>query len=351
MILEKQSRPANPAGTAGAMPKVAFYPDIKGDGIGTYIQGIKGLVGAETLPAPGGILSLRAYFHRLPAGYDLIHVPNFLVPFDKRGYKVVCTIQDIIPIVERGNVGMLKEKYLHFRIGWSLRKSDHIVFTSENTLNDVRRVFGKVGSHSVIPLSMDPPLAADRIPGAPYAFPYCFTVGRRRRHKNTEGILRAFAEASKTSPLHLVFGGKEDIHDLRWKSLAASLGIADRIHFTGFLTREMLAAHYRHASCLVFPSLYEGFGLPILEAMSYGCPVITSNRSSMPEVAGGAALLVAPTDYGAIARALVHLEAEPNLRSDLVARGFENCRKYSWEKTAEATLAVYREVMDKGRMI
>ena len=325
--------------------RIGIYPEVSQDGIGTYIQGIKDLVGAECIPCQGGILSPRAFFTRMPENFDLIHVPHFLVPFHTRGFKVVCTIQDIIPIVERGNVGFLKEKYLYFRIHWSLRKADHIIFTSLSTLNDVMRVFGKVGNHSVIPLAVEEPIEKQCISGSAYAFPYFFTVGRRRRHKNIEGILRAFAKVAITSRSHLVFGGKEDIHDKQWKSMAASLGILEKIHFTGFLTREELASHYRGAICLVFPSLYEGFGLPILEAMSYDCPVITSSTSSMPEVASDAAILVDPRDVNSISRAMLDLESDPALRSVLITKGRENSRRYSWKKTAESTMAVYQKTL------
>jgi len=325
--------------------RIGIYPEVSQDGIGTYIQGIKGLVGAECIPCQGGILSLRAFFKRMPDNFDLIHVPHFLVPFHTSGLKVVCTIQDIIPIVERGNVGFLKEKYLYFRIYWSLLKADHIIFTSHNTLNDVMRVFGKVGNHSVIPLAVEEPIAQHFTSESVYPFPYFFTVGRRRRHKNIEGILRAFAKVSITSDSHLVFGGKEDIQDNQWKAMAGSLGILDKIHFTGFLTREELASHYRGAISLVFPSLYEGFGLPILEAMSYDCPVITSSISSMPEVAGDAAILVDPHDVNAISRAMLDLESDPALRSVLVTKGRENSRRYSWKKTADATIAVYQKTL------
>jgi glycosyltransferase involved in cell wall biosynthesis len=326
-------------------PRIGVYPEVNQDGIGTYVRALKDRLGVEIIPCPVGILSPRQFLRPLPAGFDLIHVPHFVVPFNRRGCKVVCTIQDVTPVVAAGSLGYLKEKYLRFRIGWSIRKADHVIFTSENTLRDVRRLFGLPRQYSVIPLAMDTPVPETEIPRLGHPFPYYFTVGRRRKTKNTEGILRAFAKAAPHTQCHLVFGGKEDIHDARWKALAESLGIAERVHFTGFLTRERLAAYYREAVCLLFPSLYEGFGLPILEAMSYGCPVVTSNCASMPEVAGGAALLVDPADTAGMARELLRLETETGLRADLTAGGYANCAKYSWEKTGEATASVYRKTL------
>ncbi|WP_233202673.1 glycosyltransferase family 1 protein [Limnohabitans sp. JirII-31] len=325
-------------------PRVVFYPAIHGDGIGTYIEGIRGILKVDILDGPGSILSLKTFFCPVPTGYDIVHVPNFLVPFLKRKSKVVCTIQDIIPILKCGNLSLLKRAYMFLRIWWSLYYSDHIIFTSENTRNDVLRIFRKVGPYSIIPLSMDSPLIFNNAPESLLTFSYCFSVGRRRNHKNTEGIIRSFAKAAPLTSLHLVFGGKEDIEDSRWRSLADELGIKDRVHFSGFLSSIELATYYANASSLLFPSLYEGFGLPILEAMSYGCPVITSKTSSMPEVAGGAAILVDPLNYDEIAESIVLIEKDSVLRAKLISLGFENCKKYSWEKVAEATSFVYRNI-------
>ena len=122
------------------------------------------------------------------------------------------------------------------------------------------------------------------------------------------------------------------------------LRIEDRVHFTGFLDESELAVYYSYASSLLFPSHYEGFGLPILEAMSYGCPVITSNTSSMPEVAGGAALLVNPNNYSEIADSIILLENNLLLRNILIQLGFKNCEKYNWEKVSSDTLEIYMKI-------
>jgi len=322
-----------------------IYPEITQDGIRTYIRNINKFLDLPVMPCRSHILSPRQFLGGVPKGFDLVHVPNFLVPLNSGNAKIVCTIQDIIPIVARGNLNMLQEQYVHFRIRWSVKKADHLIFTSESTLRDVEMVFGKVKSYSVIPLGVDDPISSDQIPGSPYPFPYFFSVGRRRKHKNIEGILRAFAQAMQGTEARIVFGGKEDIHDADWRRLAQNLGIGDRVRFSGFLTREELAAHYHHALGLVFPSLYEGFGLPILEAMSYGCPVIASNLSSMPEVAGEAALLVDPHDHKAIAGAMVRMARENDLREKLIEKGHANLKRFSWETTARRTAEVYNRLL------
>jgi glycosyltransferase involved in cell wall biosynthesis len=325
--------------------RLAIYPSINADGIGTYVNGIKGRLGAEAVPAPAGLFSISTFL-TAPRGFDVLHVPTTLVPLSAHGAKIVCTVQDIIPLSPLSGLNFAARLYFRARIWWSLYRSDHIIFTSQSTLNDVKREFGRIGSYTIIPLAVDDPLQCDFSP--PYAFPYCFNVGRRRRHKNTVGILEAFARVPRYLGLHLVFGGKEDIYDEGIRRHACALGVEDRLVFTGYLSAAQLAAHYVHASSLVFPSLYEGFGLPILEAMGYGCPVITSNRASMPEVAGGAAVLVNPEDHDAIACAIERVHSDPTLRLELVERGGDNAKRYTWARVAAETAAVYEQVCGKG---
>jgi glycosyltransferase involved in cell wall biosynthesis len=325
--------------------RVAIYPAVTDDGIGTYVNGIKHRVGAETIPAPAGLFSIRT-FMMPPFGYDVLHSPTTLVPLFGRGAKIVCTVQDIIPLSPISGLNLIARLYLRMRIWWSIRRSEHLIFTSRSTLNDVQREFGRLGPHSVIPLAVDEPLKGDFV--SPYAFPYFFCVGRRRPHKNTMGIVEAFASIPLSLGLYLVFGGKKDIHDKEIVRRATELGIEDRLVFAGFLSTEQLASHYSHARSLVFTSFYEGFGLPILEAMGYGCPVITSNRSSMPEVAGEAAILVNPDDHDAMAHAMKRVHSDTSLRRTLVESGKENAKRYTWTRVATETLAVYKNVCGGG---
>lgn len=328
--------------------RIAIYPDVKQDGIGTYVRWITSILGIEAISSEAGILSVRQFIGGLPAGFDLIHVPHFVVPMRRNSGRLVCTIHDIVPVLAPAGVGAIRSRYLRFRIGWSLRQADHIIFTSESSRLAVEKIFGPVRRFSVIPLAAEPALPTDSLPATAYDFPFFLSVGRRRYHKNIDGMLKALAVLSDETACHLVFVGRPDVQDARWKALARELGVVDRVHFTGALSREELAAHYLAAVCLLFPSRYEGFGLPILEAMTYGCPVITSNRSSMPEVAGDAAVLVDPEDPTAIAQALRRVANDRGLRDDLIARGRERSRLFSWENTARATAAVYGSVLAGG---
>jgi glycosyltransferase involved in cell wall biosynthesis len=125
------------------------------------------------------------------------------------------------------------------------------------------------------------------------------------------------------------------------------LGLENHMHFMGFVPEDDLPALYNGADLFAFPSLYEGFGLPVLEAMACGTPVITSNVSSLPEVAGNAALLVDPYNVDELAGAIRRILSDPALAADLRARGLERARQFSWERTAQETLEVYRNVLQQ----
>jgi glycosyltransferase involved in cell wall biosynthesis len=120
---------------------------------------------------------------------------------------------------------------------------------------------------------------------------------------------------------------------------------------TGYLAREDLVLAYNLADLFVYPSLYEGFGLPSLEAMACGCPVVTSDRSSLPEVVGDAALLVDPEDVPALARAMAALLHRPDKRAELAARGFRQAGRFSWDRAARQTLEIYAEIGPQGAEI
>jgi glycosyltransferase involved in cell wall biosynthesis len=125
----------------------------------------------------------------------------------------------------------------------------------------------------------------------------------------------------------------------------AQLGLQEQVTFTGYVPDEDLPALYNAAELFVFPSLYEGFGLPVLEAMACGAPVVTSNTSSLPEVAGDAAILVDPYDVNAIAQAMRQVLEDPALAEALRQKGLERAKLFTWEKTARQTIAVYEKVL------
>lgn len=181
--------------------------------------------------------------------------------------------------------------------------------------------------------------------------PYLLYVGTLQPRKNLTRVINAFARVAARPELagfRLVLAGKQG---WLYEDLVAQverLGLAGRVQFPGYIPSADLPALLRGARAFVYPSLYEGFGLPVLEAGAYGVPVITSNTSSLPEVAGDAALLVDPHDVDAIAAAMYRLVTDDALAAELARRGQENVKRFSWQKCAAETLAVLESVV-KGR--
>lgn len=167
-------------------------------------------------------------------------------------------------------------------------------------------------------------------------------VGGLTPLKNLPGMLRAFSLLQNRIPHHLVLAGFQRWGFSQDGSLIESLGLKERIAFPGWVAEDDLPSLYSLAEALIFPSIYEGFGLPIIEAQACGCPVVTSASGSMPEVSGGAALLVDPRNPEAIADAVEQLVTDPTLREKLVAKGLAWAARLTWEDAARQTLEIFR---------
>jgi glycosyltransferase involved in cell wall biosynthesis len=180
--------------------------------------------------------------------------------------------------------------------------------------------------------------------------PFALFVSSLWQYKNCHGLLRAWASVRAElagRQLAVVGPPRDENYACELKALAGALGIADDVVFVGGVPLQETARFYRAADVFVYPSFNETFGLPILEAMACGCPVVTSDRSSMPEIAGGAAMLADPTDPGSIARALLDVMQSDGSR--LREMGIRRAAQFTWKATAEATLDVYREAADRKR--
>ena len=162
-------------------------------------------------------------------------------------------------------------------------------------------------------------------------FPYLLSVSNRKRHKNEFRVVEAFAKAELSPEIHLVFTGNStsELADCVERHQVTSL-----VHFTGLVPEEQLPSLYRGAEALIFPSLYEGFGLPLVEAMACGTPVVSANTTALPEVAGDAALLVDPTSVEQIAEAMKRIVSDTALRQQLREKGLSRAAQFSWANTA-----------------
>ncbi|WP_019587347.1 glycosyltransferase family 4 protein [Deinococcus apachensis] len=175
-------------------------------------------------------------------------------------------------------------------------------------------------------------------------YPYLLYVGNRKPHKNVPRLLRAFA-ALGLPELRLVLSGPPDAETAH---LALSLGVYDRVVFSGLIPEEELPAYYRGASALAFPSLYEGFGLPAAEAMACGVPVVTSTTTSLPEIVGDAAILVDPRDMDAIRDGLHRAVTDQSLRANLRSRSLRRAATFNWDRAAERVQAVLQDALEQA---
>jgi len=294
------------------------------------------------------ILRTRPRIYHATEGSGLVRVP---------GVTTVATLYDLIP---------LHDEAAHFplsrvdqRIGYArylrlLQRVDHLIAISEATKRDaVERLRIPPERITVTPLAVDarrfyprPAAEIGRVL-ARYRLrrPYFLHIGSSDPNKNTANILRAFAAFSHHghSERVLYIAGKWPAQALaRLERSHPDLLSSGRLHMLGYVPDDELPALYSGADLFVYPSLLEGFGLPVLEAMRCACPVLTSTVSSLPEVAGDAALLVDPYDSEAMAEAMARLAGDTELRVDLVRRGQTRAALFSWERTARLTLEVYR---------
>ncbi len=241
---------------------------------------------------------------------------------------------------------------LHLTTRWSLHAARRVIAISAATRDDLVRHYNADPTRiSVVHHGLssdfrpsDPPIiAATR---ARYQLPeaYLLYVGTIQPRKNLARLIAAFAQAlaAPTTPpdLQLVIAGRRGWLTTEIERQAATLGIANRVRFLGYVPDADLPALLSGACAFTFPSLYEGFGMPVLEAMACGTAVLCANTSALPEVVGAAALLVDPHATDAIAAGIVRLVADPNLRADLRVRGLAHAATFTWERCARATLEV-----------
>lgn len=231
----------------------------------------------------------------------------------------------------------------------AIRRADGVIAVSDNTRKDILRAFPDM----TCAVTTIYPGISDRPAGHPAAYlskwgiarPYILFVGTLEPRKNLRRLLEAYAglDAEERQQAALVIAGGAGWGDVDLATLITDLGLTGEVHLTGYVSEPELSMLYRHAIFLAMPSLYEGFGLPLVEAMSYGLPSLTSNLSSMPEIAGDTALLVDPLDTGSITRGLKDLISTPGLRQTLAARTSARSQLYDWDNAADRLLQVFSD--------
>jgi glycosyltransferase involved in cell wall biosynthesis len=241
-------------------------------------------------------------------------------------------------------------------VPWAVRRSDRVIADSQSTRNDLIELLGISPDRiDVVPLGLgtvrrEPPLG-EREVRARFDFgerPVVLSLSAKRPHKNLLRLIGALARIDSENRPLLVLPGYPTWHERELRERAARDGVTNDLRLLGWVSGSELEGLWAIAEAFVFPSLYEGFGLPVLEAMAREVPVTCSNASSLPEVAGEAALLFDPRDESAIAGALSRLLGDSSLREDLRARGLERVRQFTWQRTARLTLQSYARAFGVG---
>ncbi len=285
----------------------------------------------------------------------LFHAPHYVLPPLTPG-KTIVTIHDCIHLrfpqylPHRG-----AHLYAKVFLSSAARKAARVITVSEASKRDIVQflhtpadkvevVYNGFDERLTAPSAEDEARVRDRFQ---LDAPFVLYAGNIKPHKNVDRLIEAFAELRRRGleNVKLLIIGDDISKYSNLRRLVHRHQLHQQVRFLGFVSTDTLAALYQLAQVFVFPSLYEGFGLPPLEAMANGTPVITSNVSSLPEVVGDAALLIDPMDSGSIADAMHRVLTDPVLRADLVRRGRERVKAFSWERSVARTHQIYMDVM------
>ena len=286
----------------------------------------------------------------------LVHVPYWAAPLHSPS-PVVVTVHDLIPLLLPAYRGSALARTYTALVARSARRAAAVITDSHASRADIIRHLAIAPArvraiHLAAAERYRPagdPAVMERV-RLKLALPprYLLYLGGFDVRKNVPRLLQAFARLD-VPQVQLVVAGQLPEHDTSFtpdpRRIAAELGLADRVHFTGGVQESLKPALYAGAEALLFPSLYEGFGLPPLEALSCGTPAIVSDRSSLPEVVDGGGLCVEPEDTAALAAAMERVLRDPALRARLRRAALEHARRFSWSVTAQQTQEVYQAAM------
>jgi alpha-1,3-rhamnosyl/mannosyltransferase len=297
---------------------------------------------------------LRLPLQLLSGSIQVFHSPYYIKPY-LQPCKSIVTIHDLISAVYPQYMpSPLARMLFEITTRLAIMSSKAIITLSQSSKNDLTTRYGVPPEKVTITY-----LAADsrfqprdrtsldhisRRYGLPERF--ILYVGINKPHKNVARVIEAFGSAREQSAVGLVIAGREDIRYPEARIIAERSPAKDRIVFLGDVADADLPSLYNLADVFVFPSLYEGFGLPVLEAMASGTPVVCSNRSSLPEVAGDAAVMVDPEKTDELAEAVAKLLHDDLLREQLHHKGLQQAKTFSWQATARQTLDLYKKVAE-----
>jgi glycosyltransferase involved in cell wall biosynthesis len=288
------------------------------------------------------------------AKVDLLHSPAFVGPV-LSSCPLVVTVHDLSFLFYPQNFRALNRSYLRLFTRLSVRRARRVLAVSESTKRDLVQYYGLSAAkidvvHNGVdsafrPLPADQVAAFRRQAGLPDRF--MLFVGTLEPRKNVVHLIEAYARLPEERPPLVLVGGKGWLYDQIFARVEA-LNLSGQVHFAGYVLAEDLPLWYNAADLFVYPSLYEGFGLPPLEAMACGTAVITSTASSLPEVVGKAGLMVDPTDTEALATAMEQVLTARDVREQMQAEGLAQAQGFSWQKAAQRTVDSYRRALLAG---
>lgn len=295
---------------------------------------------------------------------DVLFIPAHVIPFSWTNFArignrlppSVVTIHDLGYRYFPESHTWSQRRYLNWSTRWSTSVAQKVIAVSQATAKDIQRFCGidaskiQVIYEAAAGQQERPTESKIQTTRRRYSLtkPYALYVGTIQPRKNLLRLMQAYAQLCKREKIdiELVLAGGEGWMSQSLYEMADD--VSDQVRLLGYVADADLPSLMAGAQFFCLPSLFEGFGLPVLEAQHYGTPVMTANNSSLPEVAGDAAILVDPTDVDAIAQAMLRLSRDENLRQKLIAAGYENVKRFSWEKAAKETLAVLEEASKNG---
>lgn len=301
---------------------------------------------------------LQTGFRRIAARADVAHHVNYRVPTGRPGGAArVVTIHDLAVFAHPETFPTLYARHLRRVIRHAVRRADRVLTVSETMREDIvnrldvaeERVVALPNGLADRYLETPVPVAPDALPvaGEPFRTEgYLLHVGTVERRKNLETLVRALAEIRRERPLGLVLAGRAGHGARRLRAAVAELGLGEAVRIPGYVPADALIALYDHAAALVAPSLYEGFGRPLVEAMARGCPVVASDIGAHREVGREAtALYGPPTDAEALARLVLDLLADPEARKRRRRNGRQRAARFRWSELTSDYLTAYRRAL------
>lgn len=292
-------------------------------------------------------------------GIDVFHGPASLIPFRKDHYRVVVTIHDLVAFLFPETIPIKYGAYMRFLLRQAVKRADKIISVSYHTRQDLIKIL-KVPSEKIVVIHEAPspifrPLDQNEVQTrlkTRYGInkKYIYHLGNIEPRKNLIILLEALTRVCREfgSEYQLVVSGQKGWLIRSLSQFLKNYPLREQVLFTGYVPMEDLPVLMNGAELFVFPSLYEGFGLPVLEAMSCGTPIISSNRSSIPEIVGSAGLLIDPTNTQELAENIIYLLRNEADRRRLSLLGLEQSARFSWVEVARKTWEVYRSVKEEG---